>query len=273
MRNDHYVFTPNLIDLHRILKQSVTLPCSLDKFFDTFLADNAPHSLDKFQLNVIGDTEVEISAWELQRGRDQLVRTASCLHKLKNSLGPSHARTTRRQRLQRFGDVGIGVESTISVAGVPSADCFTVADQWLIEAVSGGIIRFSVRFQTTFTKRTILKGVIQSSTRTETKQWFASYVKMMEAALGERETTTSKVENNVDVSAIVQALKAMNLKLHRILIMGSAIGVILFLALLLHIIWLQRFSIEFTENLRLQIDAQQSICQAQVIASAANSDD
>jgi hypothetical protein len=231
-----------------------------------FLADHAPHSLDSFQRNTIGDTEMVVAPWELRRGCDLLVRTTSCQHKLKNSLGPSHAKTTRHQRLQRFGNLGICVESSITVAGVPAADCFIVSDQWLIEAVPGGNVLFSVRFQINFLKRTILKGIIQTSTRTESKQWFASYVKMMQTALSgqDSERVTIRREANVDTLDILQRLddiNGMNQKLQLFGLIGTGIAAILFVALILQTLWLQRSLVLLREDIRrLHLDTT-STCQ------------
>ena len=119
---------------------------------------------------------------------------------MKNSIGPSRAKTTRRQALRIIPRRGIVLENVTIVEGIPAADCFRVQDQWIVELPNNEIavattpdegtkslpkpcLQFSVSFQIHFLKRTMLKPLIQKTIRQEAKQWYQSYVKMIQDSL------------------------------------------------------------------------------------------
>ena len=107
-------------------------------------------------------------------------------------MGPTEAHTKRRQVWKRYGAHGMTFENTTEVEGIPSADCFSVHDFWKIVADGPNHVQVSVRFAPRFTKRTILRGMIEKNIRKETKTWFVEYSKMVHAALEE--------ENGMDES-------------------------------------------------------------------------
>lgn len=174
------------------LFQSVSLSCSLDEFFQHFLADNAPFSLDRYQRNYIKDRDVEVSKWETV-GNDTYNRTVTFTHPIKNAmgLGPSAAHTKRRQQLRRFPGYGISLENTTNIEGIPSADAFSVNDHWVIEVESAFLVNLHVRFDTRFTKIALFKAIIEKNVRKETKDWFAGYGKMLQDALAEKTSIAS----------------------------------------------------------------------------------
>jgi hypothetical protein len=196
-------------------QQSVVFPCSLDSYFRLFLADQASHSVDKYQSVQIGDYEIVTTPWKdvdsdtanLPPGI-VISRTFQFFHPLKNSLGPSKAKTTRHQRLQRCGNLGMCWENTTSVEGIPAADCFRVEDRWVFEAVEvsdptlenggddgGGFdssrrsplssyhIKLTVTFRIIFFKRTMLRSLIQKNVKQENRNWVKGYVSMVQQAL------------------------------------------------------------------------------------------
>lgn len=58
-------------------------------------------------------------------------------------------------------------------------------DRWVVEAISESSVRFSVSFQITFFKRTMLKSIISKNIKLETKNWFLGYLKFVKRALQE----------------------------------------------------------------------------------------
>lgn len=161
--------------------KSLHLACSLDNFFRTFLDNDAPYSLDHFQREYIRDCDVTITRWE-SGNEESHYRTITFSHPIRSivGVGPSMAFTTRKQRLQRYDQYGICIENITRVEGFPSADAFFVQDCWLIEAISETQIQVSTRYDVRFTRRAILKSIIQNSIRKETKYWFNTYAKMIQ---------------------------------------------------------------------------------------------
>lgn len=117
-------------------------------------------------------------------------------HPLKKSalgVGPSEARTSRQQRLRRFGKTGMLVENTTVIvdATIPSGDTFYVQDYWLLEAHVGPPptahlndkehVTLTTRFGTRFTKRTLLRGIIEKNVLKETTKWFQGYAVMLQS--------------------------------------------------------------------------------------------
>jgi hypothetical protein len=170
-------------------------PCrSLDKFCDLFFADQAPHPIEKFQREAIGDERIHVSQWSPKISSTTRTTTAKCArtidfwHPLKNALGPSKAKTLRQQTIRRFGNYGVILENTTMVQGVPAADCFRVHDRWVVEAArdaTDGGLTMTVTFRIEFTKATMFKPLIQKNIRRETKNWFQGYVKMLHQVLAQ----------------------------------------------------------------------------------------
>mmetsp|Transcript_1344 Transcript_1344/g.1795 ORF Transcript_1344/g.1795 Transcript_1344/m.1795 type:complete len:188 (-) Transcript_1344:575-1138(-) len=79
----------------------------------------------------------------------------------------------------RFGDCAIRVETTTNVEGIPAADCFHVADRWIIERTVDGGVDLSVHVNIVFTKRTMFKGLIEKSTKKEIQRWYGAYLDML----------------------------------------------------------------------------------------------
>ena len=168
---------------------NLQLSCDLDSFFERFLADDAPYSVDKFQRETMGDSELQITAWTNEDPSKEmpiLSRTMTFVHPIKNSMGmgPSEAQTTRIQRLCRYGSFGLTLENTTHVIGIPAADAFFIRDHWLVESVQGGEhVRLATRFGTHFHKRSLLKSFIEKSILTQTTEWFSGYSTMLTRTL------------------------------------------------------------------------------------------
>jgi VAD1 Analog of StAR-related lipid transfer domain len=115
-------------------------------------------------------------------------------------MGPSAAQTTRHQHLQCFAGYGLVLTNKTIVQGIPSCDSFYVQDKWIVEVVGHrpptsaasaatqqppSQLKLSVRFEPHFTKRSLLKPIIQNSVRKETNDWMAGYLEMLQRAIKE----------------------------------------------------------------------------------------
>lgn len=132
---------------------------------------------------------MSITPWTHQSGEnsqsDGVVSVCSRIltftHPIKSAMGmgPSEARTTRRQLFRRFHQLGMTVENKTAVEGIPAADAFFVHDFWKIAADGNDHVLLTVSFAPRFTKRTLFKNIIERSILKETKEWFAGYSKMV----------------------------------------------------------------------------------------------
>jgi hypothetical protein len=241
--------------LHEVGIESLCLSCSLDTFFQQFLADNAPYSLLRYQSDYIKDQDVNITPWSIDQDGNY-TRTLTFTHPIKNSfgLGPSSAHTTRRQLLRRFRGYGICLENTTRIGGIPSADAFYVQDHWVIEADGDYRVKLQVRFDTRFTKLALFKAIIEKSVRRETKEWLIGYTAMLQEALMDESTKVSLAgteESTRDDADTLCALQAMDKTLTRF-----AIVIVAILSLILLVAFLQLLSMrEAIYLLRIQAAA------------------
>ncbi|KAL7536299.1 hypothetical protein ACHAXR_008393 [Thalassiosira sp. AJA248-18] len=146
---------------------------SVKDFFDLFLKDGAANSLNQFQSNVIGDKNVSIGAWKLEdttNADKSLVRLIQLEHKS----GVSMAQVSRRQTYQCLGNCAC-LRNTTSIKGIKGAPCdaFFVEDIWFIEKDEE--INLNVKFRINFTKSTMLRSIIESRSKAETKEYYRKY--------------------------------------------------------------------------------------------------
>ncbi|GKY91337.1 hypothetical protein MPSEU_000105900 [Mayamaea pseudoterrestris] len=185
----------------KICMIGVILHCNLQLFYNKFLADNAPHSIDQYQRDEIGDKNVVMSPWT-KDDSGVLFRKMTSLHPITNSMGmgPSEARTTRIQKMQRFGNVGLIIEGTTRVEGVPAADAFSVCDLWLVEAMNDNEqVRLTTRFETRFHKRCLFKSFIEKSVLAQTTEWYSGYQKLLMRALTQQGETIDNKQQELEV--------------------------------------------------------------------------
>jgi len=183
----------------------MVLPVSLEQFFRLFFADDAKYSLDFYQDKFIGDRDIDITGWRVVDG--VMERTVTFTHPIKNNslgLGPSESRTSRKQQLRRFGNLGFTIENKTVCAGIPAADAFYVQDHWLIEATGENEVTLSTRFGSTFTKRAMFRALIEKNIVKETSEWFSGYQKMLQDATMEREEEEVAAEVQPPVKAVVK---------------------------------------------------------------------
>jgi hypothetical protein len=158
----------------------------------------------------IGDTNLTASMWKQTNPGEFptiLERTINFVHPLRNPVGPSEAKTCRTQSFRRFGDLGMTVENSTVIEGVPAADCFRVEDRWIIEKDSDSTLTMLVSLRFNFIKRTMFKPVIMKNARTETRNWFRGFAKFVQAALsGDDVGETAKDAVKVPESSLPIAL-------------------------------------------------------------------
>lgn len=167
------------------LALNIALSCSLEAFMDMFFSNDATFSISRYQEEVILDKEVNYSKWKKRPEVYPPIfdRDINFVHPLNNSVGPSQAKTNRRQSFQRFGALGATLQNVTIVNGVPSADCFRVEDRWSVESIGESSVHLRVTFRIVFTKRTMFKPIIQKNVKAETKKWFHGYAKYLRQAL------------------------------------------------------------------------------------------
>lgn len=104
-------------------------------------------------------------------------------------MGPPSALTERQQRFRRFGSYGFCLEASTSVKGVIASDCFFVDDKWIVESAGETNVMLTVKHQVRFTKRTMLKRVIQNTSNAEAHTWYEGYTRMLLSSLKDKQGT------------------------------------------------------------------------------------
>lgn len=169
--------------------------CTLDTFWDLFVADNGQFSLVQF-LEGKGDTDLKSTNWapsdesymeDSSSNRFKRKRVVQYMHPVNVPLAPPQARARKEQTVTRFGDSGIVVETNTYVDDVPMADCFFVADRIRVEphATTDGSndVKITMEFGITFVKSTMFKGIISKKTTSECTLLFKSLTEYMSDAL------------------------------------------------------------------------------------------
>ena len=172
-------------------------------------------------------------------------------------LGPSEARTTRKQRLEKFDDEGILLENVTTVEGIPAADTFEMRDCWLLEQLENDQMELSSSFQVRFTKRSIFRGIIEKNIRKETLDWWAGYSAMLQQTLQDQlgarapEDTLSLVPGDQILLSIQKSMQSTV----RLLTLTVIILVLLLIVLCIQVALLQQemslqkeFSLPSTAN-------------------------
>ena len=148
------------------------------------MANNAPASIASHH-EATGDLDVEVTDWESTHNNDGITakkRYITYKHPIKISLAiaPPAGAATKTQLLQRYGDHGISIETETWINDVPLADCFYVADKMLVASKPEGGISLTIRFGTCFVKRTMLKGVIASTSVRDVTNFQKGYVELVQ---------------------------------------------------------------------------------------------
>jgi hypothetical protein len=143
------------------------------------------------------------------------ITSSSWSSSFSSMISPSAAKTTRHQHLNCFAGFGMVLANKTLVQGIPACDTFYVQDKWIVEVVRHPLdvssssltaapppqLRLSVRFEPHFTKRSLLKAIIQNSVRKETKDWMAGYVDMLQGAIQELTARDAVNRNSYNASS------------------------------------------------------------------------
>jgi hypothetical protein len=173
--------------------------CSLEKFYELFFSNEAPHSIAKF-MSDSGDENVVASRWK--KGEEDIwTRTIEYSHPVNAPLAPPMARARKEQRLRRFGNHGISVETDTYVDDVPMTDCFYVTDRLLISSTEeNGTVRLTAHFDIRFVKSTMFRAIIANTTKSEFLKSFQTLLAMMRRQAGTVTQQLGVEEDKVVVS-------------------------------------------------------------------------
>ena len=156
-----------------------TLPVSVDEFFAHFLADGCGFPLTKFHEGQ-GDLEVACTPWASSDGEhDREMRFRRLLN---NPMGPKSARTTKIQRCRAFGRHGLVLHGVLSMEDIPYRDCFAIHDRWVVTPRDDGV-SIEFEFEVKWSKSTIFKRKIESSSRSDLQAYYDAYAAAARAHL------------------------------------------------------------------------------------------
>jgi hypothetical protein len=82
-------------------------------------------------------------------------------------MAPPEAMAKKHQRLRKYGDYGICVDTSSRVHDVPLTDCFFLDDRLLVESTEDGGVLLSLRFEIRFIKSTMFRRIIERTTKDE----------------------------------------------------------------------------------------------------------
>jgi len=179
--------------------QSTTLPMTIDKFFEHFLADDAGYSLAKFH-EFQRDEEVSVTPWtEVPANKptadgSEHTRVLRFRRRLKSPIGPASTRTTKMQRCRTFSRRGIVVNTVMTMEDIPYRDCFTVEDRWVAEPTADKRkTRVRFEFQVVWTKATIWKRRIEASSKADLEGFYDAYVRGAHAYVDDLDAREKKL--------------------------------------------------------------------------------
>mmetsp|Transcript_6171 Transcript_6171/g.13566 ORF Transcript_6171/g.13566 Transcript_6171/m.13566 type:complete len:784 (-) Transcript_6171:863-3214(-) len=169
------------------------LACTMDEYFDLFLANDA----DKYGYGAyqrkLGDSELDVTPWHLsEKDGVSLCRKVSYVHPVNAPMAPPSAAASKQQRFRRFGSHGMSIETRTEVKDIPMTDCFHVDDQLLVEPTPDGGVSLTGRFEIRFIKRTMFRSIIANTTNGEFVSWFQGYKLMLIEALKGREGSVER---------------------------------------------------------------------------------
>ena len=180
-----------LVEYSEVAVPRQTLSISLNDFFGTFLADDAPHSMKNFQETIIKDEKVQCTEWspkfESLENIVECMRQITAQHKRKARVGPASVPLEREQTIRRHANYGIVINTILKLDGIPYGDSFEMRDEWIIEAKGDKEIIIRVGFKIHFIKTTMamVRKVILKQSRNEVSTWFDSYIKMVKTVIGD----------------------------------------------------------------------------------------
>jgi hypothetical protein len=160
------------------------LNCSLDQFYDLYLADDAKYSISNY-LEQNGDSHVKPSSWTNVVETTTQTRSIHYTHPVNAPMAPPTADARKEQRYRRYGDLGLTLVTKTHVEGVPMADCFFVHDCIRVENCGAKQVAVFMQFDVTFIKSTMFKRIIARTTTSEVSAVLQGLAAFMTEALGD----------------------------------------------------------------------------------------
>jgi len=174
------------------------LDCNMDDFFHRYIAVNAPHSIVSYHRHETGDYNVSSKAWELQDDGVSFKRTITYTHPVKIPMAPPKAQVLKKQIMRRYGNHGISIFTTTWTKGVPVSDCFHIEDRILIDNRSDDGVFISIAFDLRFTKYTMLRRIVERTTKDSINEFHRKYVEYLRREL-KPVTETTKITEVHDI--------------------------------------------------------------------------
>jgi len=153
------------------------------EFIEKFVDDGAPYSLQRHH-ELIGDLNMNLTKWTAPVGGegDPKVITTSTRDmkflKVVNLPGLKQTRGIKIQKCQRFGNMGLILQTSTRLDDVPMADSFSVEESVVVRPVgdgAGGEVTVEMYLEVKFIKYTMLKSLIESNTHGEVTKWLQEY--------------------------------------------------------------------------------------------------
>lgn len=82
-------------------------------------------------------------------------------------MAPPEAMAKKHQRLRKYGDYGMCIDTSSRVHDVPLTDCFYLDDRLLVQSTEDGGIVLTLRFEIRFIKSTMFRRIIERTTKDE----------------------------------------------------------------------------------------------------------
>ena len=129
--------------------------CDMEQFVSFFVNDDAPHSIPNY-MKESGDDEVTVTSWMKddylkpssetsnqllsksvfpQNETSSMTRTIEYIHPVNAPMAPPTAGARKEQKMKRFGDHGLIIETKTFVSDVPMTDCFYLCDVIRVEPI------------------------------------------------------------------------------------------------------------------------------------------
>lgn len=161
------------------------LKCTLDQFVETFVQDNAKHSIVEFMVET-GEVDVHVSEWKDDADGLAKSRTIEYTHPVDVPMAPPMARARKEQTYRHYGDHGLIFETKTFVSDVPMTDCFYVADVMIVESRDDGKrLSLNMHFDIRFVKSTMFQSLIARTTKGEFEKFFQRLANFVAKNLGD----------------------------------------------------------------------------------------
>eukprot|EP00873_Tetraselmis_striata_P042724 jgi/Tetstr1/462988/TSEL_007929.t2 len=149
------------------------LQCTPLQFFSTFIADHSTFWRDL--LIERGDRDVKFDLWA-KHSTLGTVRTVYFISPVKAPIGPPETRCHQSQRYNVYGGDHFVLETSQVMNDIPYGDHFTVDMRWDVTPQGSAACQVELRINIPFSRKTMFKGKIESTTASETKSCFSTWM-------------------------------------------------------------------------------------------------